>query len=738
MKLVPSATRAARAAVLCLFVTFACSSPTIAAPCGVGSSLFESAIHYTTGINPGFLAVGDFNEDGIRDLAVANSDFIAGGANGSLAILIGTGPRTFASPVLYDIGDDPHGVVVGDFNEDDIQDVAVANLDNDNVSVLLGLGTGGVGNGTFGATVNYPVGNAPFQLITADFDEDGILDLATALNESPGLSVLRGLGSAGVGDGTFGPPITFALSSVSSALKSGDFDRDGNLDIVVTEYYPGTVAIFLGTGASSLGPGSFAPPVHWGVGPQPFNVLVADFNEDGNPDLAVANTAMGGTSILLGPGNGSFPSRTTLASGNNGGLAAADFDQDGILDLAIGHDVNDGSGSTRVYLGNGSGGVGNGTFGNSQSYFTGSDPYQYVPGDFDGDGFQDLLIANNRRDFISLMPGTCVAPPPDPRYPVLTDVRDVPNDEGGRVFLTWTASSLDAPGGPVIQYRVWRRIPAGAAAPRAGIDRERWMTRTMTAPDGSTDIVYWEALVTLPAQRLAGYGYTAATTQDSMRHSNPYSAFFVSALTSNIDIFYSSNVDSGYSVDNNRPGPPHAFIGELVSSGVMLQWDENPEPDVTAYRLYRGTTEDFVPSDENRIASPEEASFLDEGAPGAHYYKLSAVDEHENESDFAVLTPLAPTAVGESAIAFALSGAHPNPSRGEPWTLSLSLPSAGPASMEILDLSGRRVGYRDLNGLGGGRHQVVLRDPARLPSGVYVIRLAHGHGTRDIKAVVVR
>src|SRR5207244_7506201 len=108
---------------------------------------------------------------------------------------------------------------------------------------------------------------------------------------------------------------------------------------------------------------------------------------------------------------------------------------------------------------------------------------------------------------------------------VLTAVRDVPNDNGGRVFLTWTPSSLDVSGGPVNAYRVWRRIPPAFDVTTL---RARLATREVIAlAQSNAQVVYWEALATLPARRLTGYGYTAATTQDSMPGSNPYTAFFV-------------------------------------------------------------------------------------------------------------------------------------------------------------------------------------------------------------------
>jgi hypothetical protein len=258
-----------------------------------------------------------------------------------------------------------------------------------------------------------------------------------------------------------------------------------------------------------------------------------------------------------------------VPTGNTAVFLPVDLNEDGILDLVAPSTTGYDNGTVRVFLGNGAGGVGDGTFGNERDYSIGSDPYAAVSADFDGDGHRDLLVTNYTRTVVSLLPGVCEAPPPDPRYPVLTDVRDVPNDQGGQVFLTWTASSLDVTGGPVNQYRVWRRIPAAAlsTAPLEGATALRITTR-MTRPDGTTDIVYWEALATLPAQRLPGYGYTAATTQDSMRSGNPYTAFFVSALTASIDVFFSSNVDSGYSVDNIRPGRPQSLSGQVQGASV--------------------------------------------------------------------------------------------------------------------------------------------------------------------------
>src|SRR5262249_22312608 len=134
---------------------------------------------------------------------------------------------------------------------------------------------------------------------------------------------------------------------------------------------------------------------------------------------------------------------------------------------------------------------------------------------------------------------------------------------------------------------------------------------------------YWEALVDLPAGRQLAYGYTAATTQDSIAGSNPSTAFFVSALTSSPTTFYDSNVDSGYSVDNLAHDTPQGMKGAyLASGGIKIQWLPSRAPDVGEYNMYRGVTQNFVPSDMNRLGSTTDTTFVDPNA-AAYYYKLS-------------------------------------------------------------------------------------------------------------------
>ncbi|MGH2668411.1 MAG: FG-GAP repeat domain-containing protein, partial [bacterium] len=322
--------------------------------------LLGSPVFFETGPNPHYMASEDFNGDGIADLAVTNGDISPGSNNSSLAVLLGLGSRSYASPVLYLVGRGARSVVARDFNKDGITDLAVSNLHSDEISVLLGQGTVGIGNGTFAPSVNYPAGPGPFELVADDFNGDGILDLATCLNRTAAVLVFPGLGSGGIGNGSFGGAVSFPLSHLSTGLARGDFNGDGHPDLVATQNYGSSIAVLLGTGQVSLGPGSFGPAAYHAAGAEPYHVEVADFDEDGRQDLAVANGSTGGIKVLLGLGDGSFLLSASLASGNSSGAAAVDLNQDGILDIVTGTITGYNVGVAEVFLGQGTGGVGSG------------------------------------------------------------------------------------------------------------------------------------------------------------------------------------------------------------------------------------------------------------------------------------------------------------------------------------------------------------------------------------------
>ncbi|MGA7635094.1 MAG: FG-GAP-like repeat-containing protein [Terriglobales bacterium] len=301
---------------------------------------------------------------------------------------------------------EPFGIVAADFNEDGKQDIAITA----NVKVYTFLGNG---DGTFAASAGSPmqVPSPPYDdfaspyvgpIATGDFNNNGHLGLAVALLNNEAAVILPGKG-----DGTFAPSsaaFASALSQPISAVEAADFNEDGNLDIAITSQISGVSPVVLGYGkgafntAGDLYTTSFA-------GGFPMGVAVGDFNADGKLDAAVANgfgapPGFSGVDVSLGNGDGTFTqaSGSPIAVGQSlSAVVTGDFNGDGKLDLA----VTDSTGNAVIILlGNG-----DGTFGTPTTIPVGNSPYALVVGDFNSDGKLDLAVANYGDGTITLLLG---------------------------------------------------------------------------------------------------------------------------------------------------------------------------------------------------------------------------------------------------------------------------------------------------------------------------------------------
>jgi hypothetical protein len=347
-------------------------------------ALSRSDIHNSVPGVPIGIATADFNHDGKLDLAVGNG--CCGGTHGdTVSILIGNGDGTFQPQVDYATAGEPNGVAVADLNRDGNIDLVTSDYTPGKVSVLLGNG-----DGTFRAHADYATGDLPDVVIIGDFNRDGILDLATA-NPGPGfccgttVSILLGKG-----DGTFRRHVDFVAGNVPNNLVTGDFNRDGNLDLAVTKGHSDSVAILLGNGD-----GTFQASVDYPAGSCPGFPVAVDFNADGNLDLAISDGCDNVVSVLVGNGDGTFNARVNYPAGEGAaGTGTADFNGDGILDLVLSNGV---SGTLSIFLGNG-----DGTFQTRVDYPWLTGGGLCAPGDFNADGSLDLAVPAGTSDVVSI------------------------------------------------------------------------------------------------------------------------------------------------------------------------------------------------------------------------------------------------------------------------------------------------------------------------------------------------
>ena len=330
------------------------------------------------GAGPQGVAVADFNRDGNLDLAISNT------GPGTLTIQLGDGKGTFTAQPAISVGNgDPDAIAVGDFNADGIPDLAIGNFNAGTVSVLLGAG-----NGTFIVAPSLTAGANPFGLAVGDFNLDGKLDLAVTNGFGGAVSIFLGQGN-----GRFAAPTSITIP-VARGIAVGDFNGDGKPDLAVTEYYGETVHILLGQGN-----GSFVQSARVPTGNYPGLLVVGDFNGDGKLDMAVTNKGDGTLTVALGNGDGTFgaPSTIPLGSGTQPqGLMAADFNQDGKLDLAV---TETGENQIAILLGNG-----NGTFTlQPKPIPAGSQPWAIASGDFNNDGEPDFAVPNSGSSNVSVV-----------------------------------------------------------------------------------------------------------------------------------------------------------------------------------------------------------------------------------------------------------------------------------------------------------------------------------------------
>ena len=236
----------------------------------------------------GTLAAADFNGDGKLDIAVVG-DYVS---SGGVTILLGNGDGSFTSAgPNVDLSGDFALIATGDFNGDGIPDFVTPNYFEFGGSPTIFLGKG---DGTFTfSKVAFTLDYFPTSVLVADFNGDGVLDLA--------FSDLNGVEIAlGNGDGTFTEtaaspiPVPFELYS----LKVGDFNHDGKVDIAGLDNYNDQIVLLIGAGDGTFTVTTTTPPISQ-IWLGPFALVAADFNGDGVPDLAMLTKNVNTASILL-------------------------------------------------------------------------------------------------------------------------------------------------------------------------------------------------------------------------------------------------------------------------------------------------------------------------------------------------------------------------------------------------------------------------------------------------------
>ena len=359
----------------------------------------------------------------------------------TLAALAGAPPAGAQTPAFSraDYASHPgaRAIATADFNRDGWPDTANANTGRDTVTILLNRGAAGSG---LARAFDIAVGHGPFDIVSSDFNRDGVADLAVANADADTLSILLGDGS-----GNF-RRTDVAAPGNPRGLTAADMNRDGRIDIVYTGFRTNVVQLLVGNGAGAFTPGTG----FFGAGSAPQGITAADFNHDGLMDLVVAY-AGGGLGVWTMTSTGGATARAVSGERSLNVLTAGDFNRDGWTDIAA---ASTDAARLAVYHGSATG------LRQVATHPTAGSPRGIEAADLNNDGLLEIVTANRDANTIGVFVGRRDAPgsfAPQVQFAAGAGSRDVVaadfdhdslvdlatgNQDQGTVTVLWNGTSL--------------------------------------------------------------------------------------------------------------------------------------------------------------------------------------------------------------------------------------------------------------------------------------------------------
>jgi hypothetical protein len=346
------------------------------------------------------------------------------------------------------------GIAAADFNRDGWLDLAIANRGSNTVTILLNQGHYG---SAFARAHDVPVGAGPFDITTADFNRDGVPDLAVTNADAHTVSILLGRAAGGFSRSDI------AVVAGPRGIATADVNRNGRADLVVTGWDSHTVQVLLADGHGGFRAG--APPIRAGSRPQ--GVAVADINRDGTLDLVVAH-ASSGLAVLSGAAGPAFTVQPVPGASNLNVLAIGDFNQDGWPDVAAASTAYH---RVAVYLGGESG------LRFSRFHATGISPRSIIAADVDHDGRLDLITANRDGSTVTVLLGNPSSPG------AFLPMQEVPAGAGSRAVVAADfnrdgrvdlATGNEMAGAATILWNSTAFDPAGFSFSRLSLGTPSW------------------------------------------------------------------------------------------------------------------------------------------------------------------------------------------------------------------------------------------------------------------------
>ena len=338
----------------------------------------------------------------------------------------------------------------------------------------------------------------------------------------------------------------------------------------------------------------------------------------------------------------------------------------------------------------------------------------------------------------------------------ISEITDVPNDQGKQVRVSWIKFPGDGPTTPrIFKYGVWRKVEGSMAkvSPENVIqvaDVDEMYTKINEASGklfkvGDTET--WDFVKEVPAAELDTYSTIAPTVFDSTITSGMYYTCFKISGHATDNTVVMSTADSGYSVDNLVPTTPSGMAAKIVNGYVEVTWDEAVDPDVDYFTVYRSKDSDFDPATTEPLGHSATNSYTDEGvtSAGTYYYVLAAVDFSGNTSEFTAKLEFVATGVEPEGTLvpteFGISQNYPNPFN--PTThIKYQLPEAAKVTIKVYNILGEEVrtlvDSKEAAGYKTTMWDGLDNNGTPVASGIYLYRIKAGKYTATKRMVFIK
>ena len=367
---------------------------------GTPANFYLAPVGFATGSLPYQVAAGDLDGDGKVDLAVANYNSNTVSVLRNISSTGSINAASFAEKVDFQLGNNPSSVSIADIDGDGKPDLVATCNNSSVVAVLRNTSvSGSISASSFALRMNFSTGSFayPYHTVIADVDGDGKPDLITANTLANTVAIQRN--NSGAGIISFVPTVSFAVGANPRFLATADVDGDGKLDIITANQNQNTVSVLRNTSMpNEINAASFAAPISFATGAEPYAVAAGDMDGDGKPEIVVANHGANTVSVLRNTANAGIINATSFANSIEFGTGAEPFsvtigdaDGDGKPDIL----TPNASSSTVTVLRNLTVGAGiNASSFTPANFATGGYPLSIAFADLDGDGAGEVVTSN--------------------------------------------------------------------------------------------------------------------------------------------------------------------------------------------------------------------------------------------------------------------------------------------------------------------------------------------------------